>query len=123
MDKLLHTLLEAIVTLIAGITPAALGAAVSLFYERGLTWGDRFARLAVGIIVSWFASRLVAVLCGWWWKVDPDPFFLQGVGFVFGMIAFKATPAFISGATTALGKLPDAILSWVPRRHHDGDAQ
>lgn len=116
MDKHLHHFIDFVLTLIAGITPAALGAAVSLFYERGLTWGDRFARLAVGIIVSWFVSRLVAVLCAWWWKVSPDPFFLQGVGFVFGMIAFKATPAFISGAAAALGKLPDAILSWVPKK-------
>ena len=105
---------------LAGLTPAALGAGISLLYEKGLTWRDRFARLAVGITVSWFASGLFAALCRALWKVELDAFVLQGVGFVFGMIAYKATPGFITSASTAIAGIPGAILSWLPKK---GDGQ
>lgn len=120
MDKYIHSIVEAGLAFLAGITPAALGAAVSLFYEKGLSWGERFARLAVGITVSWFASGLFAALCRFLWKVELDAFVLQGIGFVFGMVAYKATPGFISSASTAVSGIPGAILSWLPKK---GDGQ
>lgn len=106
MDKLTHQLIDALISLLIGLTPAALGAGVSLMYEKGLTWGDRFARLAVGVTVSWFTSRAVGAL----WPWPPiDPFVLQGITFTLGMIAYKATPPFISSASTIVAGLPSAI--------------
>jgi hypothetical protein len=116
MDKHdLHSIIDSVLAFLAGITPAALGAGISLLYEKGLSWGDRFARLAVGITVSWFASGIFAALCRFLWKVELDAFVLQGVGFVFGMIAYKATPGFITSASTAVAGIPGAILSWLPK--------
>lgn len=121
MDKHdLQMITSSVLAFLAGLTPAALGAGISLLYEKGLTWRDRFARLAVGITVSWFASGMFAALCLFLWKAKLDAFVLQGVGFVFGMIAYKATPGFITSASTAIAGIPAAILSWLPRK---GDGQ
>lgn len=106
MEKFSHQLLDMFISLLIGLTPAALGAGVSLMYEKGLTWGDRFARLAVGVTVSWFTSRAVGAL--WPWQ-PIDPFVLQGITFTLGMIAYKATPPFISSASTIVAGLPAAI--------------
>lgn len=95
--------LWAALAFLSGLTPAALGAAVSLMFEKGLTWSDRFMRLAVGIIVSWFAARVAGAL----WKLDP--FVLQGISFTIGMIAFKATPPFISNASDVIAGLPGIV--------------
>lgn len=118
MDKLFDHLLEALINLAIGLTPAALGAGVSLMYEKGLTWGDRFARLSVGVTVSWFSSRAVGAL--WPWQ-PIDPFVLQGITFTLGMIAYKATPPFISGMTAVVERLPDALASrWLGKSDKTG---
>ncbi|MFC3581080.1 hypothetical protein [Sphingomonas hylomeconis] len=115
MDK--HTipdLIAGLLGLLAGLSPAALGAAVSLAYEKGLTWGERFIQFAVGTCVSFFVSRAIGAL------VTLDPFVLQGISFTLGMIAFKAAPKFIGSAVDAVGALPreigDRIISWLPKK-------
>lgn len=103
MEKPLHQMLEAFVALLVGLTPAALGAAVSLAYEKGLTWSERFVQFAVGVCVSYFAGNLIGAL--WPWK-PIDPFVLQGITFTLGMIAFKATPRFTAAAADAVAEIP-----------------
>jgi hypothetical protein len=104
MDKLPHALLEAIGTLLAGLVPGAIGATVTLAWERGLTWGQRFLQLAVGTVVSFYAARMIGAL---WHGVDA--FMLDGVKFTIGMIAFKATPRFIGSAVEVAAGLPALI--------------
>ncbi len=117
MEKFTDHLLEALISLLVGLTPAALGAGVSLMYEKGLTWGDRFARLAVGVTVSWFTSRAVGAV--WPWQ-PIDPFVLQGITFTLGMIAYKATPPFISGMSSMIAGLPAAIAArWLGKSGSD----
>lgn len=115
MDKILHQLIDFAWTLVVGITPAALGASVSLVYEKGLTWGDRFIRLAVGVIVSWFGQRFAAAV------VSIDPFVLQGIGFTLGMIAYKATPAFMSSASDTFSGLPARLVARFLPAKKEGD--
>lgn len=107
MDKLIHELLATAATFIVGLLPAALGAAVSLAYETGLTWSRRFVQMSVGVVVSYFATGALAAL--WPWG-SPDAFVIQAVGFVVGMIAFKATPRFITGCSDAIASAPRAVL-------------
>jgi len=117
MDKYLHQLFETFLAFLGGLTPAALGAAVSLAYEKGLTWSDRFVQFAVGVCVSYFAGGVIAAI--WPWK-PIDPFVLQGITFTLGMIAFKATPRFISSASDVVAGLPGDILRRIfPRK--DGE--
>lgn len=120
-DKHLHQLLAALITFLVGLTPAALGALVSLAYEKGLTWRERFIQFAVGVVVSYFAGGLVGAL--WPWK-PMDPFVLQSITFTLGMIAFKATPKFISNSSEAIGALPgdirDRLITWLPKKKDDG---
>lgn len=107
MDKNLHHLVDGALTFFAGLTPAALGAAVSLAYEKGLTWTERFIQMAVGVIVSFFVGRAVNA-------VHPlDPFVLQAVGFVTGMIAYKSAPKLIEGAAAAIAALPGSLKDWL----------
>ena len=91
MPKFLHGLLDAVLAFLIALVPGALGAAVSLVYEEGLTWSRRITQMMVGITVSYFARNLAHSLTGW------DDYLLQAVGFVVGMTAFKATPALIAG--------------------------
>ena len=95
MQKFFHLFADNALAFLAGLTPAALGAAVSLAYEKGLTWTERFVQMAVGVIVSFFVSRAADAV----WPLDP--FVLQAVGFVTGMIAYKATPRFTGAAAEA----------------------
>ena len=107
MDKNLHHLLDVVLSFVAGLTPEALGAAVSLAFEKGLTWTERFVQMAVGVIVSFFVGRAVNA-------IHPlDPFVLQAVSFVTGMIAYKSAPAFIEGAAGAFRALPAALKDWL----------
>ncbi|TPG14354.1 hypothetical protein [Sphingomonas oligophenolica] len=107
MDKLLHEIAGAAMTFLVGLMPAALGAAVSLAYETGLTWSRRFVQMSVGIVVSYFATNAIGAV----WP--QQPFVIQAVGFVVGMIAFKATPKFIDGAADKVAGLPGAIVDRV----------
>jgi hypothetical protein len=115
MDKHLAQIWEAITTFAIGLSPAALGALVAVSYEKGLTWADRFTQFAVGVVVSYFTTRVVGAV------VTLDPFVLQGVSFSIGMIAFKAAPRFISGAAEVLGSLPGEIRDRIlPAKRKDG---
>lgn len=106
METKLHALLEAFLTLLSGLAPGAIGAAVGMAWKQGLTWRERFVQLAVGIVVSWFATRAIGALWPLWFKGQADPFVLQAIAFTFGMIAFEATPKFISGMSDVIGGLP-----------------
>lgn len=99
----MHDAIDAGLTFLSGLVPGALGAAISLSYEKSLTWSQGFFQLTVGIIVSYFASgALVAVF-------SPAPFVAQGFSFTVGMIAYKATPKFIASAVEAVSAIPGAI--------------
>ncbi len=102
MSKLLETL-DTILTLAAGLVPGAMGSAVSLVYEKGLTWSDRFTQFAVGTIVSYFVRGAIVGL------FDLHAFVLDGVGFTCGMIAFRATPRIASATIEALVSVPGLI--------------
>lgn len=108
MEKHLAQIWEAVTTFAVGLSPAALGALVAVSYEKGLTWADRFTQFAVGVVVSYFTTRVVGAL------LHLDPFVLQGVSFSVGMVAFKAAPRFISGAAEAIGTLPGALRDLIP---------
>ena len=114
MKDLLHEFGVNLLAFLFGLTPAALGAAVSLAYETGLTWSRRFLQMSVGIVVSYFSTGVIRVL--WPWG-HADPFVIQAVGFVFGMIAFKATPKFIAGMSERVTDIPAAIFDhFFPRK-------
>lgn len=102
MSKL-PELLDTTATFLAGLSPGALGAAVGLAHEKGLTWTERCVQFAAGTTVSWFAQRGVGAL----WLLDP--FVLQGIGFSAGMVAFKSTPRFIASAADVAGGIPALV--------------
>ena len=104
MKDVLHDAGTSLLALLAGLVPAALGAAVSLAYETGLTWTQRFVQLAVGTTVSYFATNLI----GGMWSFNA--YVLQAIGFCAGMVAFKATPKFIAACTEKVADVPAAVF-------------
>lgn len=120
MPKMLLELLDAIGTLLVGLVPGAIGASVSLVWEKGLTWGQRFLQLAVGIVVSFYVTRMLASGLHLYTGKPLEPFFLDGIKFTIGLIAFKATPGFITACVDVIASLPGrARDKWFPK----GDGQ
>jgi hypothetical protein len=109
MENKLLALADAFLTLLSGLFPGAIGAAVGMAWRKGLTWRERFVQLAVGIVVSWFVTRAIGALWPLWFRHEPDPFVMQAIAFTIGMIAFEATPRFIAGASDVIGGLPALI--------------
>ena len=114
MKDQIHEAGMAVLTFLGGLVPAALGAAVSLTYETGLTWGQRAIQMLVGITVSFFVTNLASGI----WSLNG--YVAQAIGFVMGMIAFKATPKFISSCVTVAAELPgqlrDRLLAFFPKK-------
>ncbi|MBX9860635.1 MAG: hypothetical protein K2Y20_13760 [Sphingomonas sp.] len=115
MDKHLAAVIDLVAAFVATITPAALGACVSMAYERGLTWGDRFTRLLVGIAVSYFTTRVIDAL------LLDDPLLLQSVSFTMGMIAYKATPQLTRNITDIVVTIPGWLAKqWLGKSKDEG---
>jgi len=114
MKDLLHEFAAWMMTLLASLAPSGLGAIVSQCVEPGLTLRQRIVQVWVGMVVSYFMTNAVGVF------VTLHPFVLQAIGFVCGMIAFKAAPGFITGCSAVLaelpGKLSERLLALIPRK-------
>lgn len=114
MEKLLHDMIEGVLAFLTGLIPPALGACVSLIYEPGLTWAQRALQLLVGITVSYFVTRAASAVYPF------HPYVNQALGFIIGMIAYRAAPGFISGSAAVAAELPtqlrDRLFALLPRR-------
>ena len=44
--------LDAAQTFVIGLTPGAIGSAVGLAHEKGLSWAERFTQLAAGTVAK-----------------------------------------------------------------------
>jgi len=95
--------IETVSTAGSALGPAAIGAAVSQAFKRGLTYSERLIQMTVGICVSYFVGGALNAI------FQPSPFVAQAISFVFAMVAYEATPGFISNAAQALAGLPWAI--------------
>lgn len=100
-----HELTDTSLAFLSGLVPSAIGATIAVTFERGLSWAQRFLQVTVGICVSYFMTGFSGWLSPW----PLDAFALNAVGFVFGLIGFKATPQLIAGAAEAARRLPNAV--------------
>lgn len=103
-------ILTALALFLQALIPAAIGSAISQAYKKGLSWGERLMQWVVGICVSWFVTGAVD---SFW---HPNDFMKQAIGFVVAMIAFEAAPNFIRSASDAVGKLPEWVSGWLPKK-------
>ena len=114
MEKLIHEIGGAILAFLVSLMPSALGATVSMMVDDGITWGKMFARLWVGIVVSYFVKgALIAIF-------SLHPFVVDAISFLTGMVAYKSAPGFIAGCAAALGEAPallrDRLLALLPSK-------
>lgn len=84
----------------SALGPAAIGAAVSQAYKRGLSYGERLIQMTVGICVSYFAGLAIAEIFA------PGPFLAQAIAFALAMVAYEATPRFTTRSVDVIGELP-----------------
>lgn len=114
MKDLLHEFGTWLWAFAVSLVPAGLGSVVSLLVETGLTWGQRFAQVWVGIVVSYFVTNATNAMFGL------HPFVSQAIGFLVAMVAFKGAPGFIAGCAAVLaelpGKLSERLLALIPRK-------
>lgn len=109
----LHTTLD----WLSGLVPGAIGAAVAQSYVAGLTWLQRFVQLSIGIVTSYFVSRIAVEL------FNPGPFVLQGVSFTVGMVAYRAIPEFTAGFASTAHDAPRDVWGWLKGKFFKGSAK
>lgn len=111
MDKtFINDALVAAKSIAAGLVPGALGAAVSIAMQTGLSWLQRFIQLAVGITVSFYAGEVAAHVFGLPEMVK------SGVGFVSGLAAFELVKNIKTVASRAPQDVWDNVKSWFGRK-------
>lgn len=100
LEKLTHDLGQFVANLFWALLPGALGALVAQSWERGLSWVERAVAIVAGMIISYYVKQLILHLFGL------DPFIGDSIGFLAGLVAFKAAPGFQRSAATAVADLP-----------------
>lgn len=103
LEHLPADVIEAVKALVSTLMPAAIGSAVAQAWEGGMSLRDRLIQWIVGICVSYYVTLGLSAF------LHLGPFAEQAIGFVVGMIAFKSTPHFITGASAALEALPGQL--------------
>lgn len=87
------------------LAPSLIGAALAQAWKPALPWGQRFIQWIAGSTVSFYASGAIVAGFGW------SEFAAQGIAFGIALIAFDATPKICTAATTALAKVPGALVA------------
>lgn len=99
-EKLAHDLAQFVANLFWALLPGALGALVAQSWERGLSWVERAVAIIAGMIISYYVKQLILYFFGL------DPFVGDSIGFLAGLVAFKAAPGFQRSAAGAIADLP-----------------
>jgi hypothetical protein len=86
------------------LAPGAVGAAISQAYKPGLKYGQRLVQIMVGIGVSYFASLAIGAIFA------PGPLLAQSITFALGMVAYEATPRFMTRTVDVVAELPAWII-------------
>jgi len=110
IEKLLDVAIDTVANAAASMMPGALGAIVAQAWEKGLTLTERLVAIGAGCIISYYATALVL------WAFRIDPFAGQSVGFVFGLVAYKAAPDFQRNAIATVVDLPTVLKDWISKR-------
>ncbi len=92
--------------LIAVFVPGGLGALVALAHMPGLTWKQRFIAAVSGCLTASFIGWALQDLMHLSTPVS------SGLSFLFGLVAFSATPALQHGVAGGLEGLPGYLGGW-----------
>lgn len=106
MKEALAEALAQTAVLLKALVPGALGAAVAVAVQNGLTWVQRFIQLAVGIIVSYYAGAAAGVLLG-----AEEPL-QSAIGFVAGLAAFETAKALRVSFAEVAKTAPKQAWDW-----------
>lgn len=112
-EKLANDLAQFIVNLFWALLPGALGALVAQSWERGLSLIERAVAIVAGMIISYYVKQLILHLFGL------DPFMGDSIGFLAGLVAFKAAPGFQRAAAAAIADLPGYLRDRISRKGSD----
>ena len=104
-----HTLAEILAPLMLlakAMVPGALGAAVAVAVQSGLTWTQRFLQLAVGIIVSYYAGEASTAL------FDVEDVVRNAIGFTAGIAAFETVKSLRVSIAEVAKTAPKQAWDW-----------
>jgi uncharacterized membrane protein (DUF441 family) len=109
-EKALQEAIDAGLTAAGAIAPAAFGSAIAVMMKGGLRWTERAMQLAVGILVSWYATLAITAMC------ELNRFVVQAIAFTIGYLALDALPLFKERTLALLGDVLDAIRDRIRNR-------
>jgi hypothetical protein len=78
--------------------------------KAGLSGTERAMQLAVGIVVSWYATLAINALC------ELNLFVVQAIAFTIGYLALDALPLFKERALALLAEIFDSIRDRIRNR-------
>lgn len=114
MKESLAELAQTLAVFAKAMLPGALGAAVAVSVQQGLTIAQRALQLVVGIIVSYYAGEAASELLGAVGVIK------NAVGFTAGVAAFETVKAlrvsFAEVARRAPSQLWEWLMNWFPKR-------
>lgn len=110
MKQTIYEAAHATATFGVSILPGALGAAVAVAVQKGLTWLQRFVQLTVGIIVSYFAGEAAAELIG------ASGVLKNAIGFTAGIAAFETAKALRTSFAEVAQTAPKQAWEWWLKR-------
>lgn len=88
------------------LVPGALGAAVAVAVQQGLTWLQRFVQLVVGIVVSYYAGEAAAQIAG------AEGVLKNAIGFTAGVAAFETAKALRTSIAEVAKSAPKQAWDW-----------
>lgn len=110
MKEQLAELLHTLAAFAKAMVPGALGAAVAVAVQSGLTWGQRFLQLCVGIIASYYAGEAANEIMGATGVVK------NAIGFTVGIAAFETVKALRVSIAQVAHDAPRQAWDWWLKR-------
>lgn len=106
MKESLTELAQTLAVFAKAMLPGAMGAAVAVAVQSGLTWGQRFLQLCVGIVASYYAGEAAFELFGVTGVVK------NAVGFTVGVAAFETVKALRVSIADVAKTVPRQAWDW-----------
>lgn len=106
MKETLTELTHTLAVFAKAMLPGAMGAAVAVAVQGGLTWAQRFMQLCVGIIASYYAGEAANELIGASGVVK------NAIGFTVGVAAFETVKALRVSIAEVAKTAPKQAWDW-----------
>lgn len=107
----MKTILVAVSSFIADLTPSMIGAATAQAWKPGVPFRQRLLQWIVGSTVSYYATLAIIAVTSW------NDFVAQSIAFSIALLAFDATPRILKAVVDALAAIPQRLADkFLPKK-------